>query len=233
MSIFDGVIGLPGIWASRGDVIGVHRKVSGIGLYDHYGIYENDRCIYEYGGSTRDFDDARIRMTTLEKFVGDSDGFFIRVFPARYEDFDSPRKRAAEAGLPGCAPEDAAFLARSLQSELARAKAYRLRSPDETIARAKSRLGETKYSLMLNNCEHYAIWCKTGLHESGQVDAVLAFAHTALVAARPAVELAADHLAERHPLLWSAAEDAASSGLDTLGDALGDAARTIQSYFQS
>jgi len=37
------------------------------------------------------------------------------------------------------------------------------------IQRAKSRLGESKYSLLFNNCEHFATWCKTGLQDSEQV----------------------------------------------------------------
>lgn len=47
---------------------------------------------------------------------------------------------------------------------------YRLYSPAQTVERARSRLGEDKYSLPFNNCEHFAIWCKTGLHQSGRVD---------------------------------------------------------------
>ncbi len=46
-------------------------------------------------------------------------------------------------------------------------------SPDETVERAFSRLGEREYNLVTNNCEHFAIWCKTGISESKQVDNVL------------------------------------------------------------
>lgn len=42
-------------------------------------------------------------------------------------------------------------------------------SDDVVIQRAKSRLGESKYSLFFNNCEHFAMWCKTGQHDSEQV----------------------------------------------------------------
>jgi hypothetical protein len=42
-------------------------------------------------------------------------------------------------------------------------------SNDVVIERAKSRLGESKYHLIFNNCEHFATWCKTGLHDSEQV----------------------------------------------------------------
>ena len=37
------------------------------------------------------------------------------------------------------------------------------------IWRARSRLGERAYSLSKNNCEHFAMWCKTGISSSEQV----------------------------------------------------------------
>ena len=42
-----------------------------------------------------------------------------------------------------------------------------------TLQRAMSRIGEQDYNLLFNNCEHFATWCKTGRHRSGQVDSVL------------------------------------------------------------
>ena len=41
--------------------------------------------------------------------------------------------------------------------------------PDVVVARAESRLGENKYNLLFNNCEHFATWCKTGISDSKQV----------------------------------------------------------------
>ena len=39
-----------------------------------------------------------------------------------------------------------------------------------TLELAKSRVGEKKYNLVFNNCEHFAIFCKTEKHESEQVN---------------------------------------------------------------
>ena len=39
-----------------------------------------------------------------------------------------------------------------------------------TLRRAMGRLGEQRYNLIFNNCEHFAIWCKTGRHRSAQVE---------------------------------------------------------------
>ncbi len=41
--------------------------------------------------------------------------------------------------------------------------------PEVVLKRATSRLGENKYNLLFNNCEHFATWCKTGINESKQV----------------------------------------------------------------
>lgn len=43
---------------------------------------------------------------------------------------------------------------------------------DIVILRAESRLNEDKYNLIFNNCEHFATWCKTGKHDSEQVNRV-------------------------------------------------------------
>jgi len=37
------------------------------------------------------------------------------------------------------------------------------------VKRSFSRLGENKYNLLFNNCEHFASWCKIGISESKQV----------------------------------------------------------------
>lgn len=43
-------------------------------------------------------------------------------------------------------------------------------SSPRVVKRAQRRLGETKYNLIFNNCEHFARWCKTGNHVSKQID---------------------------------------------------------------
>lgn len=49
-------------------------------------------------------------------------------------------------------------------------------TPEErarTVDRAASRIGERRYSLSANNCEHFANWCATGVAVSHQVLAFL------------------------------------------------------------
>jgi hypothetical protein len=45
---------------------------------------------------------------------------------------------------------------------------------DEIARRARSRLGENRYNLLTNNCEHFCEWCVRGEHRSYQVDELIA-----------------------------------------------------------
>ena len=46
----------------------------------------------------------------------------------------------------------------------------------QTIKRARSRLSEDKYNLLLNNCEHFINWCIYGKASSPQVTNVVKYA---------------------------------------------------------
>ena len=46
--------------------------------------------------------------------------------------------------------------------------------PDEIVERARQRLGEDRYDLLTNNCEHFCEWCVRGEHRSYQVDELIA-----------------------------------------------------------
>ena len=50
---------------------------------------------------------------------------------------------------------------------------YNIYSPKETIERAKGKINDDEYNILTNNCEHFAIWCKTGINESHQVKTLL------------------------------------------------------------
>ena len=41
-------------------------------------------------------------------------------------------------------------------------------SVEESLERARSRVGEKRYSVVLNNCEHFVNWLKTGTAQSHQ-----------------------------------------------------------------
>lgn len=46
--------------------------------------------------------------------------------------------------------------------------------PEVVLERALSRVGESRYRLLTNNCEHFCYWCLFGKHESPQVRDALA-----------------------------------------------------------
>lgn len=46
-------------------------------------------------------------------------------------------------------------------------------SGKEAVSRARSRLGEDDYSIIFNNCEHFARFCATGISSSYQVQDVM------------------------------------------------------------
>jgi hypothetical protein len=53
-------------------------------------------------------------------------------------------------------------------------------SGDEVIRRARSRVGENRYRLISNNCEHFCEWCLRGVHRSYQIEALLSLPVRAL-----------------------------------------------------
>jgi hypothetical protein len=59
-------------------------------------------------------------------------------------------------------------------------------SSEETVRRARSRLGEKRYNLLSNNCEHFALWCRYGTNKSVQVEkafiAAIALSTVAVIA---------------------------------------------------
>jgi hypothetical protein len=63
-------------------------------------------------------------------------------------------------------------------------KADRARyGPSEVVRRARSRLGENRYQLSSNNCEHFCEWCISGESRSEQIETIRAFPRSTMLAA--------------------------------------------------
>ncbi len=158
-----GVTGIQPVQAQYGDIIGVVRLG---GTYVHYGIYVSDTCIVHYNiPASKTIGHAVVHATDLRNFLRDDSEYFILDFP-------KPYMPPVTLGNAGSVPHTNSYseeLARSLQQTYG----YHLYSPEETVARARSRLGETSYNFFTNNCEHFAIWCKTGVSESLQINGML------------------------------------------------------------
>ena len=161
--------------AVMGDVICVHRLG---GVYDHYGVYADDDHIYEYNLNS---DKKRIDIHTvpLSEFTRNADGYSILCFPEVNGIPDKIDVAALKNNFLGNhfnlfdTDEKIGPLVSLISSLKQSGSDYHLYSPEETIERAKSKLGEHDYNLFFNNCEHYAIWCKTGLSESHQIEGLL------------------------------------------------------------
>ena len=143
-----------------GDILAVDR-----GVYLHYAVYVGNGEVIHYSGGSGDFDGKiSIHQAPMAEFLKENKSYFVLEFSDK-----KPEKitfsEAAKQVLCG----KILVLIHNLRRE----KKYHLYSPEETVRRAESRLGETKYNLLTENCEHFAIWCKTGVSESHQVNALL------------------------------------------------------------
>lgn len=153
----------------EGDILGVRR--SG---YDHYGVYIGNSRVIHYTSMSSDIDmkNNRIMETDIKHFLREERNIFVLNCenPAL-----SPRFPAV--AIPTINPTSfTVFGVQQIMSQLVKAfrnKEKKIYTPEETVQRAKSKLGEQKYNLVTNNCEHFAIWCKTGISQSHQVDAYL------------------------------------------------------------
>ena len=133
-----------------GDVIFVNRYIR---LYRHFGIYiGNDRVIH-FAAPDGDFDEknACIHETSLDHFKDGSE-VYVMIFSEGYESCSVLRNL-------------------NIMNHIN----YKLQTPEETVTRAKSMLGlrglkDKGYNIAFNNCETFAIWCKTNIAESRQVN---------------------------------------------------------------
>lgn len=142
-----------------GDVLAASRLG---GLYDHFAVYVGDGRVIHYAADRGDFAGRiSIHEAPYEAFENGTAGAVVVDFPDDNGSYSGP-------ALPGHVR--ASSISEAGLFDAIRGAFYHLYTPGETIARARSRLGEEKYSLPFNNCEHFAIWCKTGVHESHQVN---------------------------------------------------------------
>ena len=136
------------------------------GLYSHHGIDCGDGSVIHYWGDDRWR--SRVVRSEFYRFAGEG-----AVETRSYVEVAALLEaRAAEGGLEALASQWSQQWNRAMD---------RLRglpcgpfdlSPEAVLQRAESRLGEDQYDFAINNCEHFATWCKTGVSESGQVDAL-------------------------------------------------------------
>ena len=132
-----------------GDVIGISR-----GAYEHYGIYSGRGKVIHYAGDTTDFKGTvSIHEAPFDEFLKNNADYFVISFEGKYPVKIHSSTKFVSGGYFDCGGIE-------WKSKY---------SAKETLERARSRIGETKYSIINNNCEHFAMWCKTGTSESTRV----------------------------------------------------------------
>ena len=132
-----------------GSVIYVERL-----LYNHFGIYiGGNRVIHYYKPDGNSCCDGVISETNIDKFLDGAKSYKVL----------------------DCSPliaKPSIWWSSGLDwiKYWLRDKDVKLYSAEETVQRAKSFIGKHDYNVIFNNCEHFAIWCKTGMKESIQVE---------------------------------------------------------------
>ncbi|MBQ9433626.1 MAG: lecithin retinol acyltransferase family protein [Synergistaceae bacterium] len=161
---YDGMMRIDDV--SSGEVVKVDR-----GFYDHYGIFL--RTLGRYGGEElhvihytgrnghNDFNGI-VRETALSTFLDGAEEFMV----CSYVD-GKCRQRFAVRDINNTRAYTSEF---SGMNELADSPE---REGVRAVERGRSRIGAEGYSLPVNNCEHFAVWCRTGESESSQVNDVL------------------------------------------------------------
>lgn len=164
-----------------GDIICIKRTGTWKDFW-HWAVYVSDDEVIHYTSLESDnASDNQIMVTDIRHFLRKQPVYHVVNFPSHYEGKKVLEARAATSTssfvshkpgfnvlklfIPGAvlAMTGAASAYASINSSK-----YKIAGPDEVIKRARSRIGERKYSVLTNNCEHFAVWCKTGLQESEQ-----------------------------------------------------------------
>lgn len=153
----------------NGDVVRVRRKY-GVLHYDHYGIYvEEDNSVIHYNEPDPDKDNPRSRrdscgkvlQTSLDEFLDGAESLTVCRYPE-----EVPRhplslvRKTFEVRRDEI--EDKGASSNEADPDSPGAKA---------VEEAKRRKGESRYHLVRNNCEHFAVECRYNYHAAGQVQA--------------------------------------------------------------
>ena len=132
----------------EGDVLGIRRPLG----YEHFAIYAGSHKVIHFAAKNGDFGDPYIHEAPMADFLDGQKDFFVLDF--------------------SCAHLDMSYNSATLPCD----DLPRIYSAEETLERARSVTGlnehgfNTRYDLVNNNCEHFAIWCKTGQIRSYQVN---------------------------------------------------------------
>ncbi|MBP6104974.1 MAG: lecithin retinol acyltransferase family protein [Steroidobacteraceae bacterium] len=131
------------------------------GVFVHHGIDCGDGTVIHFTGATW-AEPRSVRRTSMQEFARGA-AVAVRDYREFFERLEQPENLPRRVRI-------------RWQRELARlAGDDRGRTefaPGAVIRRAEGRLGNSGFDIVLNNCEHFATWCKTGISDSEQVHAI-------------------------------------------------------------
>ena len=167
----------PAAGLEPGDILGITSPAG----YEHYAVYIGDERVIHFAAAEGDFGEAEIREAPLTDFLDGQREFFVLDFSAVgkrpvKKDHGSPSVLTPLHEVGAKVIKDAVSDALSDPDD---AEITHIFTAEETVARARSVIGanehsfERDYDLLFNNCEHFAIWCKTGVRKSYQVENIL------------------------------------------------------------
>lgn len=146
-----------------GDILGIKRPAG----YEHYAVYIGEDRVIHFAADNSDFGKAYVHEAPMDEFLNGQDRFFVLEFGSGK---GRPNKLWTSTTNGIISPPSGLDLPDLTSYN------FNVYSPEETIERAKSVIGanehnfRTKYNLILNNCEHFVIWCKTGQKRSLQIE---------------------------------------------------------------
>ncbi len=145
---------------ATGDHIQVKRKA--FISYYHHGIDIGNERVIHFSGGKRNKKNAKVVEASISDFLqgGKKEVVEYGRFLDQLEDYKFQSKSSGKENL---------LLPSFLDSDSLEEIKQRIENPERTVSVAKKHLGKSSYSLVSNNCEHFAIYCKTGLHMSLQI----------------------------------------------------------------
>ena len=148
-----------------GDILRIRRK-NPIKNYWHWAVYVSQDEVIHYTSLDSDVgSDLKIQATRLSHFLRSETKFEIVKFPSSY----SGKKTFTPASTGAIVLPITDFITKMWDQKYeTREFLYELFDADKVVERARKEIGEQHYSPLFNNCEHFAVWCKTGLLESEQ-----------------------------------------------------------------
>lgn len=149
-----------------GDIIGIDRAG---GIYEHFAVYIGNNRVIHYQGESNDFSGPiTVHEASISDFLKDDKKYFVLIFDTKWKNVIKLRARTQFA--------EAEVLEENILKSIFIQKEFCLYTPEQTVNRAKTRLGEKEYNLISQNCEHFSVWCKTGISCSFQVKRALKWA---------------------------------------------------------